>query len=460
MGTKVISIDPRLTWWGARAEYWLQIRPGTDAALGCAWLNVIIEEELYDARLRRRPGAPASRSLADVRQGHDAGMGRGDLRPRRRRHPCVRAPVRRRQAGRHPVGPGLRPAAFRHGAVPGGMRPHGPLRQRRRSGRQHPRAQRVRDQRRLRLGRASHAARVARARSSTTTSRSPSKAATSWRMRSSDGLLQAIEDGFPYPIKMMWIQSSNTLSCPSQDAPRVMKAMQNIPFIVNADPYVTPTSVASGRHRCLPVAMSAERNSAPARGGRPCRAMVKVADYYEAKSDEQIILELGRRLNPEVFGQWETDIDWLNWYLHDGTGSFSATTEATDQGGAKNSGKTLFTADWEELVKRPVHAGALLRRIQRHVPQGGQGHVPRGRQRGLRHAVGPFGTGPDALPVLGPVHHAVPHRAARRPPLHARAHGRSIRSSSRAGAARSSSSIPNTASCPRCASCIRSRACW
>ncbi len=48
MGSKIISIDPRLTWWGARAEYWLPVRPGTDAALACAWLNVIINEDLYD----------------------------------------------------------------------------------------------------------------------------------------------------------------------------------------------------------------------------------------------------------------------------------------------------------------------------------------------------------------------------------------------------------------------------
>ena len=172
---------------------------------------------------------------------------------------------------------------------------------------------------------------------------------------SSDGLLQAIEDDFPYPIKMMWIQSSNTLSCPSQDAPRVLEAMKRIPFIVNADPYITPTSVALA-DIILPVAMSPERNSART-WWTPCRAMVKVVDFYEAKSDEQIILDLGHRLNPEVFGQWDTDIDWLNWYLHDGTGSFSATTEATDQGGAKNSGKTLFTADWEELVKNPSMLG-------------------------------------------------------------------------------------------------------
>ncbi|MEM5796795.1 MAG: molybdopterin-dependent oxidoreductase, partial [Bacillota bacterium] len=48
MGTKIISVDPRMTWWSARAEVWLPIRPGTDAALAIGLLNVIIEEDLYD----------------------------------------------------------------------------------------------------------------------------------------------------------------------------------------------------------------------------------------------------------------------------------------------------------------------------------------------------------------------------------------------------------------------------
>lgn len=47
-GTKLITIDPRLTWLGTRAEYHLQLRPGTDAAVGLAMLNVIIGEDLYD----------------------------------------------------------------------------------------------------------------------------------------------------------------------------------------------------------------------------------------------------------------------------------------------------------------------------------------------------------------------------------------------------------------------------
>ena len=48
MGTELVVIDPRLTWAAARAKLWLQIRPGTDGALAMAMLNVIIGEELYD----------------------------------------------------------------------------------------------------------------------------------------------------------------------------------------------------------------------------------------------------------------------------------------------------------------------------------------------------------------------------------------------------------------------------
>lgn len=47
-GTELIIIDPRKTDLVKKARYWLQIRPGADNALALAFLNVIIEEELYD----------------------------------------------------------------------------------------------------------------------------------------------------------------------------------------------------------------------------------------------------------------------------------------------------------------------------------------------------------------------------------------------------------------------------
>jgi anaerobic selenocysteine-containing dehydrogenase len=47
-GPKVVVVDPRRTRLAANADLWLQLRPGTDDALALAMLNVIITEGLYD----------------------------------------------------------------------------------------------------------------------------------------------------------------------------------------------------------------------------------------------------------------------------------------------------------------------------------------------------------------------------------------------------------------------------
>jgi anaerobic selenocysteine-containing dehydrogenase len=47
-GAKLICIDPRKSFYAGRADLWLQLRPGTDAALAMGFHYVIIEEELYD----------------------------------------------------------------------------------------------------------------------------------------------------------------------------------------------------------------------------------------------------------------------------------------------------------------------------------------------------------------------------------------------------------------------------
>jgi thiosulfate reductase/polysulfide reductase chain A len=47
-GAKLIVIDPRRTELAAMADLWLQVRPGTDAALALGMMNVIIDEGLYD----------------------------------------------------------------------------------------------------------------------------------------------------------------------------------------------------------------------------------------------------------------------------------------------------------------------------------------------------------------------------------------------------------------------------
>lgn len=47
-GTKIICIDPRITWLGTRAEEVIQLRPGTDTAMAMAWLYVLTTEDLVD----------------------------------------------------------------------------------------------------------------------------------------------------------------------------------------------------------------------------------------------------------------------------------------------------------------------------------------------------------------------------------------------------------------------------
>jgi anaerobic selenocysteine-containing dehydrogenase len=47
-GTELMIIDPRRVAWAEKAKHWLQIRPGTDAALALGFIHVIIKEGLYD----------------------------------------------------------------------------------------------------------------------------------------------------------------------------------------------------------------------------------------------------------------------------------------------------------------------------------------------------------------------------------------------------------------------------
>ena len=47
-GAKVIVVDPRYTATAAKADLWLQLRPGTDGALALGMIHVIIEEDRFD----------------------------------------------------------------------------------------------------------------------------------------------------------------------------------------------------------------------------------------------------------------------------------------------------------------------------------------------------------------------------------------------------------------------------
>jgi thiosulfate reductase/polysulfide reductase chain A len=48
-GAGLVVVDPRFSVAAGKARYWLPVKPGTDIALLLAWMNVLVEEKLYDA---------------------------------------------------------------------------------------------------------------------------------------------------------------------------------------------------------------------------------------------------------------------------------------------------------------------------------------------------------------------------------------------------------------------------
>lgn len=49
-----ISIDPRMTGVGKEADYWLNVRPGTDQAIALAWAKIIMDNDLMDDLYMKR----------------------------------------------------------------------------------------------------------------------------------------------------------------------------------------------------------------------------------------------------------------------------------------------------------------------------------------------------------------------------------------------------------------------
>lgn len=55
-GASIIVVDPRFSVAASKAKHYLPIKPGTDLALLLAWMNVIVNEKLYDVEYVRKYG--------------------------------------------------------------------------------------------------------------------------------------------------------------------------------------------------------------------------------------------------------------------------------------------------------------------------------------------------------------------------------------------------------------------
>ncbi len=79
-GARLVVVDPRRTGLVSKAEHWLQVRPGTDAALALALVHVMLEQVLVRRGLRpsldQRPTPAADRHRAAAPRGRAGGARR------------------------------------------------------------------------------------------------------------------------------------------------------------------------------------------------------------------------------------------------------------------------------------------------------------------------------------------------------------------------------------------------
>ncbi|MDR0500435.1 MAG: molybdopterin-dependent oxidoreductase [Coriobacteriales bacterium] len=373
-GTKIITIDPQLTWWAARSEYWLPVNSGTDVCIALAWLNVIIYENLIDHEfvdlwcayydeLKEHVKDFTPKWAASI-----TGLSADDIANSARLYAS---------ASRGAIQWGLAfdasTASSMHWvlavcdimAICGHVEKPGT----------HVFARNSFD---INAGYSS----VDLYADPKAYKKKFSKAMAGFEgldfvgMSNPDAMAKTLETGEPFPIKILWAQSCNAFAGHEEPGPRAYKYMKEIEFIAYADPFMTPTIVALA-DLVVPVAMSCERDSART-WWTPLRAMKKVSSFYEAKSDEEIALWLGKRLNPALFERWETAEDLINDYLltdlavisEDGTVKKSNFSAATDDKWGHDSGAddTTVTTKCPVTFQQLVEGGKTLSGIDALAP--------------------------------------------------------------------------------------------
>jgi len=299
-GTKLIVIDPRLTWLASRADLWLQIRPGTDAALALGILNVIIEEELYDKEFVDKWTHGFEQLKQRCREYTLERVSEITWIPEEKIIEAARIYAKSKPAT---IQWGLAvdmtkealPAAQAISSlwsitgnldVPGGnilMEPPFGIWQSMGGWGVEYLSEEVMAKRFgvekypiLNFG---------------------------FLIAQSDDLVDAMITSKPYPVKGAWIQTNNPIACMAADPKKTYQGLSQLDFTVVVDLFMTPTAVAFA-DIVLPAATFAERDGIRSHFWYYVGAINKTVQIGEAKSDMEINLEIGKRFNPEMW-PWE-----------------------------------------------------------------------------------------------------------------------------------------------------------
>jgi len=312
-GTKTIVVDPALTWQAAKADLWLKVRPGTDAALALGMLNVIINEDLYDHEF-----------VDNWCYGFDELVERVQEYPVDKVAQITWVPAEKIVEAAHMYA-AAKPATLQWGLaidmqisameasfaltdlvgicgnldVPGGNI-----------------LERYAYNSSKKYGCGLELIPPEMLEKRIGTYESPIHESGYTPFIPPDKLLECMESDDPYKVQMIWVQGTNPIANMAGDAPRVYAAWKKVPFTVVVDYYITPTAAAFA-DIILPAAMSVERDSYRS-WWQPLRTITAVAKPYgESKSDEEIVLDLGKRINPEYFGRFKDVRDYLTFMIQD-----------------------------------------------------------------------------------------------------------------------------------------------
>jgi len=308
LGTKIIMVDPRITWLGTReGNMTLQLKPGSDAALALGLLNVIINEDLYDHDF-----------VENWCYGFDELKERVQEYPPEKVEEYTWVPkeqiieVARLLGKNHPTsiawglavdqspnGVQMGHAIIAIAAItgnldtPGGMT-IGPPESLLGRWRMESRGELTEELWDKRIGAAEWPA-----------------LSTAMATTQPDETLDTLESGKPYEIKMAWFNSTNLLAptCSAQPK-RWYEALKKMEFSVVQDCFMTPTAMALA-DLFLPLPSFAEHDGLvlPHYGRNTVfvGAMNKAFSVGDCRSDMQVCLELGQRLNPKAW-PWK-DVD-------------------------------------------------------------------------------------------------------------------------------------------------------
>ncbi len=297
-GSKLLVVDPQVTWLAAHSELYLQVRPGTDAALALAIGHVMVEEELYDKnfieywcygfdeykervadwtpeRAAEICWVPAEKIVAAARLIGTAGVttlqwGVAFDQNKWANGTAHAVALLQAMTGNIDVPGGF--VCVNFGYVQSDIRENvakglGP----------EVRKDRLGDDGNWgalnAIGKGGHAI--------------------------PEAILDAAETGKPYPVKMLFLCSTTAYTNMAGQAKRVYDCYKDMDHVVICDLFMTPTAMGIG-DLFIPMAMSCERDGV--RGWyTPIRSIVKVTQTGEAVGDEQMMLELGKKLNPDLF---------------------------------------------------------------------------------------------------------------------------------------------------------------